>query len=156
MHPNEQLIQKFYTAFQARDAASMTACYHPQIVFTDPVFGRLEGARAVAMWQMLCGRAKDLAITFRDIQADDKSGKAHWEARYAFGKSSRAVHNIVAATLVFQDGLIIQHTDAFDLWRWAGMALGPVGSILGWTPMVQAAIRKDARRGLEEYLKRSK
>jgi len=42
MHPNEQLITQFYAAFNARDAARMTASYHPQVVFSDPVFGRLE------------------------------------------------------------------------------------------------------------------
>lgn len=42
MHPHTQLIQKFYTAFQTLDAHGMSACYHPNIVFTDPAFGRLE------------------------------------------------------------------------------------------------------------------
>lgn len=152
MHPNEQLIQKFYSAFQARDAAGMTSCYHPQVVFSDPVFGRLEGAQAVAMWQMLCGRAKDLTITFSRVHADDAMGAAHWEARYSFGKSSRAVHNIIDAAFEFRDGLIVRHRDTFDLWRWSRMALGPMGTLLGWTPFLQAAIRKDARRGLDEFM----
>lgn len=152
MHPNEQLIEKFYTAFQARDAAGMTGCYHSQVVFSDPVFGRLDSAQAVAMWQMLCGRAKDLQITFSNVQANDATGAAHWQARYSFGKSSRAVHNIIAAKFAFQDGLIVRHSDTFDLWRWSRMALGPVGALLGWTPFVQAAIRNDARRGLGEFM----
>ncbi len=46
MPDNAGLIQKFYTSFQARDAAGMNACYHPAIVFADPVFGRLEGDQA--------------------------------------------------------------------------------------------------------------
>ena len=52
MHPNAQLIQTFYTAFQNRDAAGMAACYHPEVVFSDPVFPHLEGPKAIAMWQM--------------------------------------------------------------------------------------------------------
>ena len=155
MHSNEQLIQKFYSAFQARDASRMIACYHPQVVFSDPVFGRLEGKEAIAMWQMLCGRAKDLEITFSRVQADDRSGSTHWEARYTFGKSRRAVHNIIDAKFEFKEDLIVKHTDTFDLWRWARMALGPIGAILGWTPMVQSAIRRDARRGLDEFMQKN-
>ena len=86
MHPHAQLIQNFYTSFQRRDAAGMIACYHPEVVFFDPVFMRLEGARAGAMWQMLCGRAKDLEITFSNVRADDQTGAAHWEAIYTFSK----------------------------------------------------------------------
>jgi hypothetical protein len=152
MHLNEQLIQKFYSSFQKRDANGMISCYHSQIVFSDPVFGRLDSAHAVAMWQMLCGRAKNLEIVCSHVHAGNESGSAHWEARYTFGKSQRAVHNIIDATYEFRDGLIVKHADTFDLWRWSRMALGPIGIVLGWTPMIQAAIRKDARRGLDEFI----
>ncbi len=103
MLSNAELLQKFYTAFQARDAADMCACYHPDVVFSDPVFGRLTSSEATAMWHMLCARAKDLQITFRDVQANAATGTAHWEARYTFGKKNRPVHNVITATFVFQD-----------------------------------------------------
>jgi len=151
MHLHAQLLHTFYTSFQRRDAVGMTACYHPQVVFSDPVFVNLRGEQAVAMWHMLCARGKDLEITFTDVQADDQRGSAHWEARYTFSKRSRKVHNVIEAVFVFQDGQIIQHTDTFNLWRWAGMALGPTGALLGWTPFVQAAIRKEAMAGLEAF-----
>jgi ketosteroid isomerase-like protein len=154
MHPNEELIQKFYTAFQARDAAGMCACYHPDVVFSDPVFGRLSADEATAMWHMLCGRAKDLQITFRGVQADATTGKAHWEAQYTFGKKSRPVHNVIDATFVFRENLIIQHDDVFDLWKWTRMALGPTGTLLGWTPWVKSAVKKDARRGLDAFIQK--
>src|SRR6185503_190206 len=146
MQPQEQLIQKFYSSFQARDAAGMTACYQPDVVFPDPVFGRLQGAQAIAMWRMLCGRAKDLAITLENVRANPHTGSAHWEARYTWGKSGRPVHNSIEAAFEFRDGLIAQHVDTFDLWRWTRMALGPAGVFLGWSPMVQGAVRKEARR----------
>jgi ketosteroid isomerase-like protein len=152
MHPNEQLIRKFYSSFQARDAAGMSACYHPDVVFSDPVFGRLHAAQATAMWHMLCARARDLEITFDQVQANADTGTAHWEARYAFGKTRRPVHNVVDAALVFREGLILQHTDTFSLWKWARMALGPMGLFLGWTPMLHRAIRSDARRGLDAFI----
>jgi ketosteroid isomerase-like protein len=154
MHPNAELIQKFYTAFQARDAAGMCACYHPNVVFSDPVFGRLPAAEAAAMWHMLCGRAKDLQITFRDVQANAETGAAHWVAQYTFGKKSRPVHNVIAATFVFRENLIVQHDDMFDLWKWTRMALGPTGTLLGWTPWLKSAVKKDARRGLDAFIQK--
>ena len=153
MHSNTQLIEKFYTSFQKHDANGMNACYHPNVVFTDPVFGRLEGDRARAMWAMLCGRATDLTITFEVRHADEKTGSAHWEATYSFGKERRKVHNIIEASFVFREGVIVEHTDRFDLWRWTRMALGPVGVLLGWTPFVQAGVRKNAGEGLAKFLK---
>ena len=154
MSLNAELVQNFYVAFQARDAAGMCACYHPSVTFSDPVFGRLPAAEATAMWHMLCGRAKDLQITFRDIQANAETGTAHWEARYTFGKKSRFVHNVIDAKFAFRENLIVQHDDTFDLWKWTRMALGPSGTLLGWTPWVKSAVRGDARRGLEAFIQK--
>lgn len=154
MHANVQLIQKLYSCFQARDAAGMAACYHPEVVFSDPVFGRLAGRQVGAMWQMLCARAQDLEISFNNIHADAEAGTAHWEARYTFSKTSRPVHNVIDAAFAFREGRIVQHIDTFSLWKWTQMALGPVGLFLGWTPILQRAIRRDARRNLESFIEK--
>ncbi len=154
MHPNEQLIHTFYTSFQKRDAAGMIACYHPDIVFSDPVFTHLQGSRAGAMWQMLCARGKDLTLTFSNVRADERAGSAHWEATYSFSQTGRKVHNVIEAAFEFRDGKMIRHADSFDLWKWAGMALGAQGALLGWSPLVQAAIRKTAGRGLEAFIQK--
>lgn len=77
--------------------------------------------------------------------------QAHWEARYDFTATGRKVHNIIDATFEFADGKIIRHRDHFDLHRWAGMALGLKGKLLGWAPPVQNAIRKMAVKGLDQY-----
>ena len=152
MTANEAVIQRFYSAFQKRDAAGMTACYDAQVEFSDPVFPALKGDRARAMWTMLCERGKDLKIEFRDVRADDKSGSAHWDAWYSFSATGRKVHNSIDATFEFRDGTIVKHTDRFDLHRWAGQALGPVGKLLGWTPFLQNKIRAMAGKSLEDYL----
>ncbi len=154
MLSHTRLIETFYSSFQSRDADGMTACYHPEVTFTDPVFGRLRGAEATSMWRMLCARGKDLQITFSDVRVDDTTGSAHWEATYTFSKSARRVHNVIEASFVFQDGKIIRHEDRFNLWKWSAMALGPLGLLLGWTPFVQSAIRKDARKSLEVFMAR--
>lgn len=151
MHPNAQLITRFYTAFQNRDAETMAACYHPDVTFSDPVFIGLKGERARNMWRMLCSSARDLNVSTRDIQADDATGQAHWDAAYTFSKTGRSVLNQIDARFTFKDGLILAHQDTFDLWAWASMALGLPGKLFGWAPPMQNAIRKTALKGLDAF-----
>lgn len=152
MHPHARLVERFYAAFDARDAEAMASCYHPDVVFSDPVFGELRGERARDMWRMLVARAKDLRVQVGDVAADDANGSARWVATYRFGKAGRRVRNVIEARFEFRDGLIARHEDSFGLWRWARMALGPLGVALGWTGFVQARIRRDARKGLDEFV----
>lgn len=151
MHPNEQLIEQFYQGFQKLDASQMIDCYADTIEFSDPVFPNLKGKEAKAMWQMLCERAKQFELTYRDVKADETSGSALWEAKYLY-QGKKQVHNIIEAQFRFQDGKIVWHRDSFDLWRWTKMALGPMGILLGWTPFLQNKIRRMANQGLQQYL----
>jgi len=152
MNENSTLITTFYTAFQQRDYASMIACYHPDIHFSDPVFTDLQGKRAGAMWHMLCERGTDLQVTFNNVQADDTKGQAHWEAIYSFGKNGRLIHNIIDATFTFQDGKIIHHQDSFDLWKWTRMALGASGIFMGWSSAMQGKVGKTAVSSLNKFI----
>ena len=153
MHPNAALIHRFYDAFAARDAAGMRACYHPEVVFSDPAFGELRGEEAGAMWAMLCARATDLEIEVSGVEADDRRGRAHWDARYTFGQTGRKVLNRIDAEFELRDGLIARHADRFDFWAWARQALGPAGLLLGWTPVLRKKVRETARRGLEKHIR---
>jgi ketosteroid isomerase-like protein len=148
---NTALIERFYTAFGRRDVDAMLACYHPKVVFSDPVFGTLGAAETRAMWRMLSGRARDLRVTFNNVRAGADAARAHWEAWYTFAATGRQVHNRVEAEFRFADGLIARHIDRFNLWRWASMALGAKGALLGWVPSVRGAIRGQAARGLEAF-----
>ncbi len=130
----------------------MAACYHARVTFSDPVFPKLEGARAGAMWRMLCKRAADLEIVASDIAADGATGRAHWEARYTFAATGRKVHNVIDATFRFEDGLIVEHRDVFDFWRWSRMAIGPAGVLLGWTPILRGAVRGQAKKALDAFV----
>lgn len=155
MHPNAELIRKFYTAFAKRDARGMAACYDPAVKFSDEVFTDLEGARANAMWQMLCERGKDLKIEFRDIDADDASGRAHWEAWYTFSATRRPVHNKIDARFEFRNGKIVRHRDTFSFWAWARQALGPTGLLLGWSPFLKNRVRAQANKNLAAFVRES-
>jgi ketosteroid isomerase-like protein len=150
------LIERFYAAFDARDGDAMAACYAPDVRFSDPVFPDLHGEEAGDMWRMLTGRADDLRVELLEHDAGPDEGSARWRAHYTFTQTGRPVVNDVRASLRFRDGRIAEHVDEFDFHRWARQALGTSGLLLGWTPVLRAAVRRRARAGLEEFRARSR
>ena len=152
---NLERIRTLYAAFAHRDGPAMAACYAPDARFSDPVFTDLRGADIGAMWTMLCERARELSIRLVDAAAEGDRGLAHWEADYLFARTGRVVHNRISARFVFRDGLVVEHVDAFPLWKWMRMALGAKGALLGWLPPVQAAVRREADKGLRAWLAKS-
>ena len=152
MKDNEHIITQFYAAFQQLDANGMAACYHENVRFEDPAFGVLNGSRAGAMWQMLCSNARDLKIEFGSIEVNGNMGKAKWEAWYTFSKTGRKVHNSVSAYFEFKDGKIISHQDEFNLWRWAGQALGIQGYLLGGTRFFRSKLQAQTNKTLNRFI----
>ncbi len=156
VNPMKSLIETFYTAFQKQDAANMISCYHNDIVFHDPVFGELKGDDVKAMWTMLCRNAQDLKIEFSEIQASLKKGAVHWEAWYTFSKTGKRVHNFVEASFEFKDSKIINHTDNFNLHKWASQAFGIKGKLLGGTKFFQNRIQMQTNKTLHDFRMKSK
>lgn len=145
------LIERFYRAFDEGDGDAMAACYAPDVRFSDPVFPDLRGSRAGAMWRMLTATPGDLCVELLEQDTGEDRGSAHWRARYTFTETGRPVVNDVRASFRFEDGLIADHRDEFSFHRWAKQALGPLGLLLGWTPIVQGAVRRKAAARLNEF-----
>lgn len=154
MSNEEEIIQKFYQAFQKKDHETMASCYHPEVTFGDPAFPHLEGWKASAMWRMLCERGKDLKLEFSDIKGSEERGSAHWDATYTFSQTGLKVHNQIDAKFRFKDGLIVEHRDTFDLKKWMGMALGFKGKMLGLFGPGRRAVQQKAMTGLDIYIKK--
>jgi ketosteroid isomerase-like protein len=150
---NEETINRFYTAFQKLDYATMQSCYAPDAVFSDPVFGLLDADQTKAMWEMLCKRAKDFSLNYGDIRIlDEEYTTCRWVAKYLFSKTGRRVVNNVTPHMRFKDGLIIEHTDAFDFYKWSRQALGITGFLFGWTNFMHKRIQMQAKFGLEQFM----
>ncbi len=152
MENPKDVIERFYSAFQRKDWKAMQDCYHSDIWFSDPVFRDLRGGRAKAMWHMLVNAGKDLTLTFKNVEVKDNTGSCDWEAFYSFSRTGRKVHNVIHATFEFKDGKIIRHNDSFDLWKWAGMALGTPGKLLGWSSAIRSKIRSTAATNLDRFI----
>ena len=146
-------IEKFYAAFNDLDAEAMAACYHEDIVFEDPAFGELKGEQAKNMWRMLCSsqKGKDFRVEASQIESNDQTGSAHWEAHYDFSQTKRRVHNKIDAKFEFKDGLIIKHVDVFDLYRWSKQALGFKGVMIGWTGFFKKKLHAQTHRLLAKF-----
>lgn len=152
VHPNAELIERFYSAFDAGDGDAMAACYAPDVRFSDPVFPDLRGSRAGAMWKMLTETPGDLKIELLEHEAGERAGSAHWRAYYEFTQTGRPVVNDIRASFRFSDGLIVEHRDDFSFYAWSRQALGPPGLLLGWTPLLRSAVRRKAAARLEAYV----
>jgi ketosteroid isomerase-like protein len=148
---NKAMIRRFYDAFDRCDGEEMSRCYAPDARFHDPAFGELRGPQVGAMWRMLTGRAKDLNVELKSHDADESSGSANWIAMYTFS-TGRPVVNDIQARFVFRDGLISEHDDDFDFGKWARMALGPIGRLIGALPPLRNRVTTKARRDLEAFM----
>ena len=155
MQDNEQVVHRFYAAFQKLDYATMNNCYSDDIIFSDPVFGLLKDGEVKAMWEMLCKNAKDFSLTYSDIQLlDEEYATCKWTAIYTFSKTGRKVVNHIKAFMRIHDEKIIEHSDAFRLSTWIAQALGWQGVLLGWTGFMKRAVQKNARKSLSSFMEK--
>ena len=149
---NLATVQRFYDAMSRHDGDAMAACYAPRATFSDPVFVGLHDGEPGDMWRMLTGQARDMTVDLVEHDVGERTGTARWVARYTFGQTGRPVVNDVRSLFTFDDaGLVVDQQDDFDFWRWARQALGPVGLLAGWTPVLQHSVRDKAKAGLEAF-----
>ncbi|HEX2846901.1 MAG TPA: nuclear transport factor 2 family protein [Chitinophagaceae bacterium] len=153
MNNNQQVIERFYNAFQQLDYATMQDCYSDEIIFSDPVFGLLKGEEVKAMWEMLCKNARDFKLTYSNIELlDEEYATCRWTASYIFSKTGNKVENKIKAYMRFRDGKIIEHSDAFRLSTWLSQAMGWKGVLFGWTGFMKRAVQKNARKSLDAFI----
>ena len=157
MHPNQVTLEKFYNAFAHLDVDTMATCYAADAQFDDEAFSLRGHDQVMGMWRMLCETTKakalaDWKLVYSGIEADDKTGKAHWEADYRFSATGRLVHNVIDGVFDFNDqGLITRHRDSFNFWSWARQALGAPGLLRGLTPFLRQKVRTTAATNLQKF-----
>jgi ketosteroid isomerase-like protein len=147
------VMTRFYTAFQQKDAAGMSACCSPDIIFSDAVFPLLQGEQVTAMWRMLCRNARSFELQFHRLEAlDDEYVTCHWQATYLFSGTGRMVTNRIKAHMRIQNGVITEHSDAFSFYAWAKQAFGWKGWLLGWSGFFRRKVQTGAREKLLQFM----
>jgi hypothetical protein len=152
MHPNEKLIQTFYTHFQQKNWEGMSECYTKDIQFSDPIFSSLCYLKTRSMWNMLCTQAKVFDLNFSHIEANDSQRKVHWTARYLLSSTGRQVINNVETVFLFNDGKIQKHHDQFHFWKWSSITLGTSGLYLGWLSFLRKKVQQQAANNLKAFM----
>lgn len=147
------VVEEFYEAFARLDAETMAACYHDEVVFSDPAFGTLKGKHARNMWRMLCAsqKGKGFEVSYSNVRSAGKGVAAQWEAHYTFSATGNKVVNRIEAYFEFEEGKIIKHQDSFDLYKWSKQALGVKGTLLGWTTFFKRQLQRQTNALLAKY-----
>ncbi len=148
---NPAIVDRFYTAFAERDSEAMAACYGDDVVFEDPVFGTLRGEDARDMWRMLCSGGTDLSVTHQVLRSTPTSATTAWVATYTFPSTGRRVRNEVTAVMALAGDTIVEHRDSFSVWAWSSQALGPLGRLAGWTPILRSRVRATSTASLRAF-----
>jgi len=156
MGTNQQIIERFYQAFQKKDYATMQQCYAEGATFTDAVFLNLNARQVKAMWQMLCeSSGDDFKLKYRILSVDGDKITAEWTAWYTFSATGNKVVNHITANFTLKNGEIVTHTDSFSFYKWAKQALGLSGLLLGWTPFFKNKVQATAMGRLKAYTEKN-
>ena len=151
MDRQEETARRYWDAIGRLDAETMADCYAHDAQFEDEVF-QLKGAECGMMWRMLFQGAADLEIRPGNLVVKDGIAHGRLDAWYTFTATGRKVHNKIQTRLVLRNGKIIDHHDRFPFYKWSRQALGAKGWLLGWTPLVRGAVRRQARRRLDKWM----
>lgn len=140
----------FFKALEERDPARLDAALHPDLSYSGPLFGKLDGWRVQAMWQHVL-RWPQLAVSVSEVKVTPMQGSVTWQMSFAAGNKRVVLHD-VTTHVTFREDRIHAQVDDFSLYRHAGMSLGARGWALGWLPPVQSALREDALRALGGFI----
>jgi hypothetical protein len=140
-------VQRYWDALDRADGEAMAACYAHDATFRDEVF-ELVGDDIGAMWRMLLRPGADVVVTTHALQETPTGASGAWEAVYRFPSTGRRVHNRIESSFTVAGDAIVAQRDRFPFWKWSRMALGPVGWLLGWTPMLRRQVQARARSQL--------
>ena len=147
---HKALIHTFYSSIVQRDYKTMSECYHDDAQFKNEVF-QLKGKHIFGMLHMLCEPGKDLNIEYDQAEVSCNTGSANWIAHHGLSITKRPVINEVTASFIVKGGLIINHQDDFDFWRWSTQALGISGLIFGWSAFLKKKVQSEVLNALNTF-----
>ena len=149
----EQQIRKFYADLEQGRAEACIEQLSAGATFEDPIFGNVGPGEVPSLLRFLCANpSPGRRFEVHEVQIHDGDrATVQWTAHYTFPTTGRAVANQIETPMSFRADKLHSYADRFDLWRWMGMALGPVGGLFGWTPMLQDKVRSTVRGRLARF-----
>lgn len=149
----QHVIKAFYKAVNNRDTDLLRSVYATDIVYFDPQFEYLEGAKVMAMWRYIFEERTSLKINPCTVK-DEGDGyfTCHHADSYLFTPKQRNIEMNAVSNFRIENDRIVEHSEAFSLHQWATKAYGGWASIIGWNRWYQQQIKNSARRNLLNFL----
>jgi len=145
--PPAVLLLKFFKAVQTQDVKAIGECYHNDIEYYEPAYGKMTGPRALGYWSFFFSQVKEMQCEYDGLKINGDKGTLHIEEWYTWSATGHAVHNLVDCEFDFKDGKIFRHIDNYNLNAWAFQSLG--AKYLGWTKKT----REQEVEKFEDFLK---
>ncbi|WP_223713221.1 nuclear transport factor 2 family protein [Niabella beijingensis] len=151
---NIDTINLFFTAFGNLDYRAMNTLYSTDIVYSDPLFGLLEGQQVYDKWEMICAGIKDFDLTvIKTEEIDQEYATCQWKATYFSLNAQRVIDFKAKSFMRFADGKIIEHSDGFSLTAWIAQTYGLKGQFFGWLNFMKRKVQKEHQQRLERFSK---
>jgi hypothetical protein len=152
MHKHAQLIERVYAGIANHDLTAISECYHEDARFRDIAFECQGRARIHQMWHLVCHSGRP-AVSGTSFDANDRSGSGKWHAEYWIDRTDddpgRFVVNDLRSTFTFRDGLILEHHDRCNWFKWANQAFPFPKNVAAYVPAVR---KKGAEDKLAKFL----
>jgi hypothetical protein len=151
LHPNVVLLERFYTGIQNSDIAAIRTCYAPNVVLLRPGLWRAtrrqDGSDVGHVIQPRRAPADHLQRPIR--RRLHRLGTLGSPLRVRQDRAPGPQPDHLRISL--RRARVAEHRDSFRVYRWAAMAIGPVGRLAGWTPLLRSALHKETVRLLDRF-----
>lgn len=149
---NIEIIGLFFSAFKDLNYRDMNALYREDIIYSDPLFGMLEGEQVRIKWEMVCRDVSGFELTvIQTEEIDHEYATCKWKATWRSSRSKRRIRFEARSFMRFADQQIIEHSDGFSLTKWIAQAYGVKGEFFGWTNYMKRRVQKEYQRRLEDF-----
>jgi hypothetical protein len=142
------VVERFFLAYSKADPVLMSACLHPQISYSDPLFPDLRGVRVGLRWHWQLRHATDFKLQKQIIFLDERKAQLKLDIAYLWHR--RAVHHQVLSTLTIWDDMIVRHVDEYPYWQYAKQAQGLAGYVFGGFGWAQSVVQRRAAAAVED------
>lgn len=150
---NIEIIDLFFTAFKNLDHQAMNALYSDDIVYSDPLFGMLEGEAVKNRWELLFQDVREFRLTvIKTEEIDQEYATCQWKATWISSRSKRQIVFEAKSFMRFSGNQIIEHSDGFSLTKWIAQAYGLKGQFFGWLNFMKRRVQREYRQRLIQYL----
>ncbi|ANH80850.1 cyclase [Niabella ginsenosidivorans] len=151
---NIEIIDRFFTAFGNLNDRDLNALYSDDVIYSDPLFGLLQGQQVKEKWELVCKSVKELQLTvIKKEEIDHEYATCQWKAEYVSASTGKPVIFYSKSFMRFADGRITEHSEGFRLTQWIAQVYGIKGRLFGWLNFMKRKVQAEYQERLNKYSK---